>query len=128
MVAAAITLWTMFSLWLIVPIAGLPGGLARAAAVFVSVELLALFTWSYGTELCGEPTCAPLAQAAGVAARIDIPALAAAFLIIAFRRLARGWESWTRSSARRAAAHPVRAADVAPKGRARVVGLRRTRL
>ena len=90
MVAAAITLWTMFSLWLIVPIAGLPGGLARAAAIFVSVELLALFTWSYGTELCGEPTCAPLAQAAGIAARIDIPALAAAFLIIAFRRLARG--------------------------------------
>ena len=90
MVAAAITLWTMFSLWLIVPIAGLPGALGRVAAIFVSIELLALFAWSYGTERCGEPTCAPLAQAAGIAARIDIPALAATFLILAFRRVRRG--------------------------------------
>ena len=81
MVAAAITLWTMFSLWLIVPIAG--------AGILVSVELLALFAWSYGTELCSQPTCAPIAQAAGVAARVDIPVLAAAFLLLAFGRLRR---------------------------------------
>ena len=90
MVAAAITLWVMFSLWLIVPIAKLPGALARVAAIFVSVELVALFAWSYGTELCGEPTCAPLAQAAGVAARVDIPALAAAFVIAGVYRLRAG--------------------------------------
>jgi hypothetical protein len=87
MVAAAITLWTMFSLWLIVPIAGLPGALARAAAVLVSIELLALFAWSYGTELCSQPTCAPIAQAAGIAARTDIPVISAGFLIVALRRL-----------------------------------------
>jgi hypothetical protein len=89
MVAAAITIWTMFSLWLIVPLAGLPAIMARVAAILVSVELLALLMWSYGTQRCAEPTCAPLAQAAGIAARTDIPALAAAFLVFAFVRLRR---------------------------------------
>lgn len=87
MVAAAITLWTMFSVWLIVPIAGLPGALARMAGILVSIELLALLAWSYGTDLCSEPTCAPIAQAAGVAARTDIPVLSAGLLIVALRRL-----------------------------------------
>ena len=90
MVAAAITLWVMFSLWLIVPIAGLPGAVARIAGIFVSVELVALLAWSSGTEVCGTPTCAPVAQAAGVAARIDIPALSAAFTIVVVRRLRAG--------------------------------------
>lgn len=89
MVAAGFTIWTMFSLWLIVPLAGLPGIMARVAGILVSVELIALFMWSYGTEDCAEPTCAPLAQAAGIAARTDIPALAAAFLVFAFVRLRR---------------------------------------
>ena len=89
MVAAAITIWTMFSLWLIVPLAGLPGPVARVAAILVSVELVAVFVWSFGTERCVEPTCAPLAQAAGIAARTDIPALAAAFLVFALAGLRR---------------------------------------
>jgi len=89
MVAAAITIWTMFSLWLIVPLLGLPGTMARVAGILVAVELVALFAWSYGTVGCDERTCAPLAQAAGIAARTDIPALAAAFLVFAFLRLRR---------------------------------------
>jgi hypothetical protein len=89
MVVAAITIWTMFSLWLIVPLAGLPGIMGRIAGILVSVELIALFAWSFGTQGCVEPTCAPLAQAAGIAARTDIPALAGAFLVFAFVQLRR---------------------------------------
>jgi hypothetical protein len=89
MVVAAITLWTMFSVFLIVPLAGLPGAMARVAAILLSVELIALLAWSFGTERCDGPTCAPLAQAAGLAAQTDIPALSAAFLVFAFLRLRR---------------------------------------
>ena len=46
-------------------------------------ELVALLVWSYGVEACAERTCAPVAQAVGIAARIDIPLLAAAFLVFA---------------------------------------------
>jgi hypothetical protein len=37
--------------------------------------------WSYGSQGCDERTCAPLAQAAGIAARTDVPILAAVYLI-----------------------------------------------
>jgi len=89
MVVAAITIWAMFSLWLIVPLAGLRRTIAHVAGVLVSAELLALFTWSFGTDRCIEPTCAPVAQAAGIAARTDIPALTAAFLVFALVALRR---------------------------------------
>jgi len=89
MLAAAITIWTMFSLWLIVPLAGLPESIGRVAAILVSAELIALFAWSFGTEYCNDSACAPLAQAAGIAARTDIPALSGAFLVFAFVRLRR---------------------------------------
>jgi uncharacterized protein (TIGR03382 family) len=81
MVAAAITLWTMFSLWLIAPLVGMPLMTARIAVILSGVELFALLVWSYGLEGCEEQTCAPLARAAGIAARTDVPALAAAFLL-----------------------------------------------
>jgi hypothetical protein len=89
MVAAAITLWTMFSLWLLAPLVGMPPVTARVAMTLLSVELCALLVWSYGAEGCDESTCAPLARAAGVAARMDVPALAAAFLVAAILRLRR---------------------------------------
>jgi hypothetical protein len=119
MVAAAITIWAMFSVWLIVPLAGLPGAMGRVAGILVSVELIALFTWSYGTEDCAEPTCAPLAQAAGIAARNDIPALAAAFLILAFvrvRRLSPRRTGRRRRATSRGADHPPAAAAAWPPG------------
>jgi hypothetical protein len=90
MVAAAITLWTMFSLWLIAPLVGLPPTVARIAIAISSAELLALLAWSYGVEDCDERTCAPLARAAGIAARADVPALAAAFLLLAVAFQLRG--------------------------------------
>jgi hypothetical protein len=81
MLAAAITIWTMFSLWIIAPHAGLRRGIARVAGILCTVEIATLLTWSYGVHGCVERTCAPLGQAAGIAARTDVPVLAAAFLV-----------------------------------------------
>jgi hypothetical protein len=81
MVAAAMTVWTMFSVWLIAQCVGLPARIARMAMVLLWVELGALMVWSYGSQGCDERTCAPLAQAAGIAARTDVPILAAVYLI-----------------------------------------------
>jgi hypothetical protein len=89
MIAAAITLWTMFSLWLIAPLIGLPRATARVAMGLLGLELVALLAWSYGVEGCDDATCAPLARAAGIAARTDLPALAAAILVAAMLRLRR---------------------------------------
>jgi hypothetical protein len=83
MLAAAITIWTMFALWLIAPHVSAPRRIARIAGWMCSAELLALLLWSYGVQTCAERTCAPLAQALGIAARIDIPLLAAAFVVFA---------------------------------------------
>ena len=82
----------------------------------MSVELVALLLWSYGADVCADRTCAPVAQAFGIAARMDIPALAAAFLVFA-------GVQWRAPSA-----GAVGPADVAPERRPRVVGLRRPRL
>jgi hypothetical protein len=83
MLAAAITVWAMFSVWLIAPHARAPARIGRIAGVMCSAELLALLMWSYGVEVCSERTCAPVAQALGIAAGVDIPLLAAAFLVFA---------------------------------------------
>jgi hypothetical protein len=101
---AAITLWAMFSLYLIVPIAGLPDVIARIAAILGIAELVALLLWSYGSEGCSDTTCAPIAQAAGIAARADIPVLAWGFVLVALvqlRRTARRRKSPSRRTAPR---------------------------
>jgi hypothetical protein len=89
MVAAAITLWTMFSLWLVAPLMGAHRSVRRLAAVVLWAELVALLVWSYGVERCDVPTCAPLAQAAGIAARTDVPALAGIVLVLTVVQLRR---------------------------------------
>ena len=90
MLAAAVTVWILFSIWLIVPLLRLPRSLARVAAALLWVELTALLVYSYGSEGCNEPTCAPLARAAGIAARTDVPILTATFIAVACVQLARG--------------------------------------
>jgi hypothetical protein len=87
--AAALTIWTMFSLWLIAGCARLSRTIARIAMLLLISELVLLAVWSYGSEHCDEPTCAPLAQAAGMAARTDVPILAGAFVVAMVFRLAR---------------------------------------
>lgn len=80
LLAAAGTLWLLFSLWVLGPYVELPPTLTRAFMAMLVTEIAALLIWSYGTEFCGSRTCAPLAQAAGVAARIDFPIIA--FLVV----------------------------------------------
>jgi hypothetical protein len=81
MVAAAMTIWTMFSVWLIAHCAELPARIGRSAMYLLAGELGLLAIWSYGSEGCDERTCAPLAQAAGIAARADVPILATVYVI-----------------------------------------------
>jgi hypothetical protein len=88
--AAALTIWVMFSLWLIAGCISLPRQVPRIAMVLLGLELVSLAVWSYGSENCDEHTCAPFAQAAGIAARTDVPILAATFLVITVLRLGRG--------------------------------------
>jgi hypothetical protein len=89
MLAAALTVWLLFSLWLIAGCVQFPPQVARMAMGLLGLELLALGVWSYGSEGCDERTCAPLAQAAGIAARTDVPILAALFLAVTMLQLAR---------------------------------------
>lgn len=95
--AAAITIWIMFSVWLISACAGLPRPIGRLALVLLMLELGSLMIWSYGSESCDERTCAPLAQAAGIAARTDVPILATCFLVATVVRLTRGTRAGTTS-------------------------------
>jgi hypothetical protein len=79
----------MFALWLVAPLMGAGPAVRKLAAVVLCAELVVLLVWSYGVERCDERTCAPLAQAAGIAARTDVPALAGIVLVLAavqFRR------------------------------------------
>jgi hypothetical protein len=86
MVAAALTVWLMFGFWIAAPTLGVPSLAARAACSLLVAELVLLLAFSYGTEGCDEPDCAPLAQAFGVAARLDVPVLAALlFAVVALR-------------------------------------------
>jgi hypothetical protein len=99
MLAAAGTLWLLFSLWMLGPYVELPVNLTRAFMGMLVTELAALLAWSYGTEVCESHTCAPLAQAAGVAARIDFPIIA---LLVVVALLVR----WGRHAAATAAVTP----------------------
>jgi hypothetical protein len=89
MLAAAATVWILFSLWLIVPLLNLPRSLARVAAVLLWAELIALLIYSYGVQGCNDSTCAPAAQTAGIAAKTDVPILTLAFVTLASILLAR---------------------------------------
>ena len=95
MLAAAVTLWILFSFWLLAPYLGLPRRFRRVAAWMLWAEFTALLLYSYGRETCIERTCAPLAQAAGIAARTDLPILATALLAITVVHVARGGASRT---------------------------------
>ena len=79
----------MFSLFLIAPLAGLPPSIGRVAMILCASELVAMLISSYSMDGCHDKPCTPLAQAAEVAARTDIPALAGAFLVIAAVQLRR---------------------------------------
>ena len=90
MLAAALTIWLLFAFWIIAPHAEVPPRFARAAGVLLWVELGCLLAWSYGAAGCdGDRGCAPLAQAAGVVARTDLPVVAGAFIVLSVAMLLR---------------------------------------
>jgi len=76
--AAALTLWLMFALWVAAPALDLPQGIARTAAALLAAELVALLSWSYGCD----DECTAAADVAGTAARTDIPVLALVFVAV----------------------------------------------
>jgi hypothetical protein len=90
MVAAALTLWVMFSVWLIASAVGIQAAIATTAAGLAVSELVALLWWSYGVESCARSTCRALTGAVGSAATVDIPLLAGLFLVLALVKLGRG--------------------------------------
>jgi hypothetical protein len=83
--AAAVTLWLLFSVWLICPHVGVAPPMARIVAGALAAELILLLVWSYGTEACDAEACAPLAQAAGVAAKLDLPVLSVVLVAAVLR-------------------------------------------
>jgi hypothetical protein len=85
MLAALATIWILFSVWLLSPHVGIAPRAARLIAYTLVAEFALLLLWSYGTDRCLERTCAPVAQAAGVAARIDLPVLALVIVAAAVR-------------------------------------------
>ena len=85
MLAALATVWILFSVWLMSPLVGIAPRAARLVGAALLTEIGLLLAWSYGTDLCLERTCAPIAQAAGVAARIDLPVLAVVIVAAALR-------------------------------------------
>jgi hypothetical protein len=85
MLAAGATLWILFSVWLLSPHVGIDPRAARVVACALLAEFALLLIWSYGTDYCDGRECPALAQAAGVAARVDVPVLAVVIVAVAVR-------------------------------------------
>ena len=80
MVAATVTLWLSFAVWISADHFGLPRPVARTAAGILVAELVALLVSSYA---CEGLECSALGAAVGTVARIDIPLFALVFVIAA---------------------------------------------
>ena len=87
---AALTLWSLFSIWLLFPHVGAPSMLRTAAALLMWLEFAALLTWGYASRACERPFCESLADTAQTAAAVDLPGLTAALLTIGAAYAARG--------------------------------------
>ena len=85
MFAAGATIWMLFSVWLLGPYVGISRRAGQLVGWALVAELVLVLTWSYGTEPCRDSTCAPVARAAGVAARVDLPVLAVVIIVAALR-------------------------------------------
>ena len=92
-VAAAATIWSMFSCFLLFPRLGLPAVLHRTAMTLLTAELVALAMWSYGSEGCLQRPCAASAEAGRMAAGVDIPLLSLALLVVAGICGVRAWRT-----------------------------------
>ena len=89
MVAAALTIWSMFAIWMLARHLGLSRLVGRIAGALLVAELVLLLGWSYATENCFDARECPWGEALGLASRIDVPALTAAFLAVVTIRAVR---------------------------------------
>jgi hypothetical protein len=85
MIASLATIWILFSVWLLCPHVGISPLAGRIVGWTLVAELTLVLAWSYGTQACSDRACAPVAQAAGVAARVDVPVLAVLIVAAAVR-------------------------------------------
>ena len=108
MVAAAATLWLTFWLWLAAPVLRLPRLTRRLAGAAFVAESAALLAWSYGSDGCDGPACPPLIQAAGLAARVDIPLLACLLTALTAVRMLRSTRADARAAVSRRAGRAAR--------------------
>jgi hypothetical protein len=94
---ATATIWAMFSCFLLFPLLGLPRLLRRTAVALLVAELLALATWSYGSEDCVARPCSAIAETGRSAAAVDVPLLSAALVVLA---VCHGLFNWRRTRQR----------------------------
>ena len=69
----AITVWCLWSCWLLCQYVRAPLLLTRSAAGLLAAEMVALLVRTMG---CGQGACDPGARVAGSVASIDVPTLA----------------------------------------------------
>jgi hypothetical protein len=88
-VTATVTIWGMFSCFLLFPLLRLPRLMQRTAMALLLAELVALAMWSYGSEGCVERPCSAVAETGRTAAALDIPVLSALLVVLATFRVVR---------------------------------------
>jgi hypothetical protein len=96
--AATVTIWALFSCFLLMPRLGFRPLMHRTAMALLAAELLALAMWSYGSEGCVRRPCSAVAETGRTAAAIDVPLLALAFVSLAIITGVRGWRRERRVS------------------------------
>jgi hypothetical protein len=82
-IAAFLTIWGMFSCYLLFHVMGLPVLLPRIAMTLLTAEIIALGIWSYGSEGCHQRPCGDAAETARDAAALDVPLSAGLFVLFA---------------------------------------------
>jgi len=87
---AAATLYGLISAWLLFPHFGVPGMLRTSAAALGWLEFVAVLIWGYSREDCARGACSAVAQAAGTAVSVDLPALSVGVVSLAAAHAIRG--------------------------------------
>jgi hypothetical protein len=80
---AAATLYGLFGAWMLLPYLGARRMLVTSAAVLTWFEFVAVIAWGYSREDCARGSCSALAEAAGTAVAVDLPALAIVVVALA---------------------------------------------
>ena len=78
---AAVTIWVLFSLFLLFPLMGLPAAMHRTAMTLLVAEFFAIIV-----SRSGDPSVAAVGRSA---ASLDMPLLAVALILVAIMRAVR---------------------------------------